>query len=1172
MPYPPEHASPTLSNLKPQAQHGETDGVTEFGGSAFRADAKPAPPAALSLSALFEGDQAAATRRILEARRTEPFNPLHDFRGTLHFLRYGQLDQALQLLANVQRALPNSSLPEYVRGLILIRAGRADQARNIGEALSSEHPDFYPAKFLRAEAQILAARSLKRLKKILSPLPTESEHESLWADLLAKVVLIFPGQTKVVRSFADKVISDGGPSRAAIDQALAWSEASADELVEALVEVDAGSRAEQIILSLINDRIDTKAAPDETTRIFERMRRRCPERGAVRQIYTHHLTEIAADYSRSKQYPSALRMVERCLNAEPHGTVHYQNRAALFTLLKELKPYHDAWADLDRHQYRLALLGKIDKNSVAQLIRPHRLFAQAARFGTKSAIFSEHLEDGLRKITHVDSESITKDPDLLRQWIHHRRAELFFLHWALDDNAERFLLFPEDRDDALLRLDCLGVSGASLAVLGGEEGALLSERLMRRWQRLAEEVQSRYTKPEEDTEVTELKREYIVTLGDLTLLSAQWEPQADALDAAEEVLELLAATKYFFDEQLLLDIESQPGTELPYPMLILLDKVKQATGADLAVRTPLTRAQRESLIERIKARFLFQMSLSAYDSQDQKDSSVERALTLIDRARACDPESATIQMVAARFLVVGGYFREARDALGLVNRLMGADDRELQDEVEELERILAARAREKVEGRSRVSQDSTDIAMASRFDRVAALEEELDRYPTSIHVYEEIAHELIAVGQLDEAQNWSQRAIAHCLVRANQIRARMLDMEVKGLCWLMSKDSQAVQVYIAGSRAAAKEALEHFCVGEDVAYSALFLLGQCQLAADRPTEALSSFRKALDLCDRQLHRSVLKSLTADIDNAYLIVARKQLNDTARNDSSGRLVVDAARVFSRLRKPEKWLIDFSRYLYQTAFAELGANRTTNLAAVRIEIDCDWSERLDAAMKAASVAAAARVVANLAAEVDPTTASHVGALLRKIDALEAQSKIATALSKAGRLLSASQFEEALALLDGLTDAERAEPRFARIRILSLLGLGRFDAADEAFDAFEEKELDSFRGFVDRYPSMSFRSRLANAYVALKAGSLDDAETLMRKASPTSAAETAELLYGRAFTMALRGYRLQHDGLDRLARNHLTDALETLEQCLRFAEGNESKRYSALYDRVENDLERT
>ena len=56
---------------------------------------------------------------------------------------------------------------------------------------------------------------------------------------------------------------------------------------------------------------------------------------------------------------------------------------------------------------------------------------------------------------NVNQDRIADDPELLRQWIHHRRAELALAHWALGPDPARFLLNPDSPRTVRARIEGL---------------------------------------------------------------------------------------------------------------------------------------------------------------------------------------------------------------------------------------------------------------------------------------------------------------------------------------------------------------------------------------------------------------------------------------------------------------------------------------------------------------------------------------------------------------------------------------------------------------------------------------------------------------------------------------------------------------------------------------------
>ena len=146
--------------------------------------------------------------------------------------------------------------------------------------------------------------------------------------------------------------------------------------------------------------------------------------------------------------------------------------------------------------------------------------------------------------------------------------------------------------------------------------------------------------------------------------------------------------------------------------------------------------------------------------------------------------------------------------------------------------------------------------------------------------------------------------------------------------------------------------------------------------------------------------------------------------------------------------ERWLdgfasgfLDLARVHYEAALANLGNEQPPLSRPVLLAIP-QWDGALGEAYAASSDLAAARVLIDLAREVDPDARQQVELLSQKIEALAAQEAVAVALTRSRRLLEQGRFDEALAALDaGGPDAER-EPRIQRQRALLLLRLERFD----------------------------------------------------------------------------------------------------------------------------------
>ena len=435
-----------------------------------------------SLSALFGADYAEASASIARARQAEPLNPMHRLRLALLNLRFGQWDAALSLSQKLQEELPGLALPLYIRGLATLRQEEFKRAAIIAQDIITAHPKFASARFLQAEANLRTQG--KGVKKILTGLPKGPEHAAAWADLVIKLAQSGSDEAgKLAAQLAvDRtVLPDGSPSQALVKRFLEMSEKEADILEQQFSAMPSGSRAEEVLLLILHDRLQKGDKAEAGTSQLRRLSERFPQRGTLRRLYVSWLTRLAIDAAGQERFAEALRLTEHCRAVEPYETAHYQNRAALFTLMRETESYHDAWFELNRHQFRLALLGKMSPADALRLAKPHRLFAQQARRNVDNPHARQPMEFGIFKETRqsnsgdsytatvVQQDRIDADIDLLRQWLHHHRAELVFAHLALGSDPFRFLLHPENARLAKERLDGLALAAKSLATLVPQE-------------------------------------------------------------------------------------------------------------------------------------------------------------------------------------------------------------------------------------------------------------------------------------------------------------------------------------------------------------------------------------------------------------------------------------------------------------------------------------------------------------------------------------------------------------------------------------------------------------------------------------------------------------------------------------------------------------------------------
>ncbi len=1130
---------------------------------------RPVLADAQSLSALFTVDYAEGLGRLRRARTADPLNPLHALRAVLLRLRFGQWETALTLCQSLQEALP-TSLPTYLRALATLGQEELKRAANLAQEVLQADPQFRLAQFLQVEASLRA--SAKAGRQLLSRLPSGPAFAPAWADLLVKVLL---GGSEEGGKLARQILADRkalpaeSKARALATQVLAWHDADSDQLEQALAALRPGSCAEEVLLHLVHDRVQKEAA----LKLVRRLRERFPDRPAVRRLQACLLTRRAMADAAADRYIAALRVVEGCLQLEPFETIHYQNRAALFTLMREPDAYHAAWLELNRHQYRLALLGKFSPADALQLAKPHRLFAEQARFSSRSpdgrraqdsAIFAEEkVGDETSQV--VNQKRLDEDPELLRQWIHHRRAELVFSHWALGGEARRVPLYPEDPRVARARFAGLTLATRSLATLVPEEGQLLADRVVGRWSALVGRVSTSYSPAPDDSDVQRLQALYMEALGDIALLCLKWSPDGRRPEIVEELLEFLDSAGPFFDESALrVALKAKSGT--PDGVLVLKGFAYKTLGLEAARDTILTTEQCGQVIDHLGAYLLDTLSYQVYNADARASDRVQRALILAERARKLEPNNPEYQFTTARFLGAGGYYEDAKAIVALAQRSPRAREPAIAERLEKLRKSLEGK--EEADGLlNPLDQVFVDMGGGVN-DRVALLERELAEAPSSIQAYEDLVRVLVALGRFEDALDWSDRAMAHCLAREAQYRARLLNLEAQGLQVVAQRDQNAVQLYLNGVHRPALEIIESIPDGERRPYPLSYLLGRCLLALNRPEEARVAFESALGRCQRQLHRPILRRLAQDIDQAYLMLARRAVLQKLQVKAFDAALQEAAEMMSRLRRPELGFLDLARIHYEAALANLGQEQPTRTRPAILEVP-GWDDALSEAYAAPSDLAASRLLVCLALEVDPVSRQQAEQLGQKIEALAPQEGVAVALVRSRGLREQGRFEDALAALDATGPDAAGEARIQRQRALLLLKLERFEEADAVVEAQHDSRAAGTAEFLATYGALAFRQRLDAAVQRFRRGSEAEAAAILAGARPKTAEETLEWGYCRACCRTRTGYRLRQQGRKAEARQALAQALAETERLLPSARALGYARLLELYATLDDEV---
>ena len=1135
------------------------------------------------LSALFTRDYASGAARLAGVRDADPLNPLHTLRLALFRMRFGQWDAALGACAAIQDLLPGHPLPVFLRALATLRLEEPKRAANIAAEVITASPTFGLARFLQAEA--LLRSQFRGLKKLLGELPGDIAYAPAWADLLAKMTLAPSDEgAKLVAQTLPKnrALKEAHRARGLVEGLLQLTQVDLDGFEARLLSLPSGSRAEQVAILVLHDRLiaagPLTAAADQVRQMVDR----AGDRPAIRRLYVMLLTRLAMDHASKERYTDAMRLVERCLALEPHGTTHLLNRAALFTLMREIDSYHDAWFNLARHHFRLALLGKFTSADASAMTRLHRMFAQQARFqpeppGTRrprnAGLFIETPRAGGEPgdlMTAVNQDRIDDDPELLRQWVHHRRAELALAHWALGPDPDQFLLAPESPRMGAARVEGLAALAESMATLVPEEGRMLADRMVKSWRAWGVRAGSSYAAAGNDPDLARLRAEHVETVADLALLCLSWRPDGRRPQLVAELVAFLDAEAPFFDESALDEALNDKDRVRPYPLKILAFQIDNILGLDPARKHTLTVDQRRRVLDSLAADLYARLAFRTYEAHRGATDAARRALEFADRARQLAPENPRHELTVARFLLLGDFYDEAEEALARLHRSARARDPEVLSEVEDLKKFLDDRSTSRDRGRVReVPRPGLAIDPADRVD-LADLEAEIERFPSSIQAYEELARALAARGSMADAVLWSDRAIASCLARDPQLRARSLNLEILGLEALARTHPQAVKLYLAGIHRPALEQIGSIPVADDTPYPVDYLLGHCRLALNQPEEAREAFERALGRCTRQLHRTVLRGLATDVDGAYLVVARRLIREKLNFGAYAEALGEAAGMMRRLRRPEAALVDLARVELDAATAGIGT--ATGPLPVPSLGEADLSGRIGEAFEAPTDLLRARRLVELGIDLaqDEPARKPLEAILAGVEALERQSVVAAALAESGDLLRGGRFVEALASLDAAGGLGINEPRVLRQRALLLLRLDRFDEADAVADRLAGDSSAVAREFAASYPALVFRQRLNAGCRLIRVGDADGALRVLRDAVATRPDDLLELAYCRGFALAMDGRRLKNEGRAVESRARLAEAMRQIDGHLTAAQNAGHARLLELYTTLDKDLD--
>jgi hypothetical protein len=1129
--------------------------------------ARRALAAVSSLRGRFSDDFTIAAASTTAAIALEPLDPIHRVRDALVRLRFGDLDGAIARLDALPEAVADLPLVLVVKSLAIARRGEPRTARNIADRalqVDGKHPG---AKFLHTETNLAA--SVKGGLDKLGELPKGAAYDAAWADLLARLSILRPGDAKAVAAQLERgVIGKGTRADTLARTVIAWTAASTEDLVRAVEAQPASSRAEQLALALLADKLEDPSAAVKTLRALHD---RVSDRPAIRRALVAALTRLAIDEAANERFSNALRAVQVCSELEPHEAVHYQNRAALFTLLGEHESALDAWADLDRHHYRLALLGRLDPTSARRYGAPHRMFSQAARLSGRTGVFlvEEHKEGAL---THrelvVNQDVIDKDPEQLRQWLHHTRAALVFGFASLGTDRDRVLLAPSTPAVAEARADGLASLAQSLAVLVPDEGRKLADKLSARFRAAAVHARMRYAAPEMAPDVLAVHRHAVETFAELAMLALRWEPDPTKRSVFDEVLDTVRAVAPLFDETVLdsMIVERQETPSAPHA-LRFLDQVMRVVLEVQTRNARLDPSQRKRLgdvmVSNLRVSLIERRVIDA--KSDLSRHEIEQLVEQLDLARKDDPESARLEYWAAHLLMVGDFLEEAVEAIARFHEVAKGE----HPLASRIERIQALIDEKKQHGKGKTrSGDARGPSRASESDErdISMREAELELQPTSMQLYTELCYELARAGRWRDAHAWAARALARCLTPAGQTRARELALELLGLETLDAKDPGAMATYIAGSRAGAVPALEKIDSAKTDA-GLEYVRGLCLLAADRRKEAQAAFALALVRCTRGIYLAVLRPLAQDVETAVLESAKKDIGDALAEGRFRDAFERIAERMSTVVRPEPYVIELARTQLSALLPTIGSSDTP-VDPPPLRVETAWRGDLAKALELRDVPARIRALAALAAKVHEPSVREADNLVRKLDDLDEQLAMAAALDESTKRAAAGDHTGALALLADLGAAGEKSARVLRQRVIMFLRLERYPEADAEIAKLAQLPEPLAREFSARYPGLKFRQQIAAASGFVRNKDYAKARALLAALVPAAPDQEVELAYCKAYCAAADGYRAKEQGDREGARRLLLEALRYVEEKLSDARLLKHERLLELHQKLEAD----
>ncbi len=1106
----------------------------------------------------------------------EPLNPLHRYRLALSFMRFGLWKEALQVLDSLIKELPATIfLPQYLRGLCYLKNGLEKRANNIANEVLLSHPGNIPAKFLGADA--LIRQRFQSVAKSFTQLPKGLEYEGFWADLLLKTILLYPQEgIPFVEKFLkeQKIILQGEKAIELVRLVIQFHKYTLVDIVEYLHNIPAGSKKEQIALLCFYNASVSTLGNDELLVQLNQMHKALPERSSVRKLLVTFTTRLLAKEAGNSNFEKALSLNERCMRLEPFDPIHYQNRATLFTLMRESEGYHQSWENLDRLEYRLLLLGFTDEKRMRSIARRHRMFAQQARLsarpsagavGVHMGIFREDLiknkEDEWR--LSVNQTLITDDPEQLRQWIFHRQAEMVFAHLAMGEQPRRFLLGFYNEASTNGKLAGLVKMTDALPVLIAGEGEKLQDLIKEFWEKQYAGFSPDYSPPnEEDELISFLQENHLDTLGDLTMLCLSWEPKAEHEFIVWELLAFLEASTPFLNAALLFKTQELTAT----PWLWLRHTILEQLNLQEPPQS-LGKWQQKKVADHLAASLLVNLSWEKF-RVDSSPGGIVRAIKLLDKARKLDPSLLQTEYFSAFFYYQGSFLQEAKEAIQRFYKVLKDKDSSWIKRIEEIQQLI--NKAEPGQSKQFFKPDNVNDVpfLTTDMHTEQVLREAIEQMPASFDAYEKLALLLSSSARWAEAILVSEQAVTRCLTRVSQLKARMLNIEILALQLLSGNVQEEIHLYTKGVPAKLQQYIMQQPQAE-IPYELLYLAGKIYLTEGEVNLAKEYFEQSLKNCSRQLHFGVLKNLVQNIERIIIELAQQIAQQAVRDQDFTKGVSFLLKVIPHLQDPRMLLLDIAEIQVSVIIMNYQIDLPGPLLP-SFSVKADWNEQLQYIINQSSGLKQVRGFIGLANKLAPEFGKKGNQLLEKLNQLEDNLLTVKALDSSNKLLKEGKYLEALAALD-LPDLYAA-PGFAILRqkAFLLLKLERLKEADELAAIITNSDEPAAKQFGERFELLRIKIQIQITQQYLRKGDYQSALKILQTFQPQTQEDVLETVYCKALAYFLEAYdkikmgnRIEAIALFQKSQNEIEDHIQA-------ARSSKHTRLLELYDKTSKEIE--